>query len=100
VRGPLRSVPVFHGFAGLCECLWIVWILWTTRQGSRRRLLPTRAGLFSGLVEGGKAVGFEAPRMRVRFRHARNLVITVNGVRRSLTGTMDAIVSVHGLTKA
>jgi hypothetical protein len=54
--------------------------------------------LFSGVVHDGGHRRFHAGRLWVMFGGATNLVVTVNGVRQRLQGTVEALVTDHGLT--
>jgi hypothetical protein len=62
------------------------------RQGSKRGRL-----LFAGVVAHGKHVHFAGRRLWVMFGAATNLAITVNGERRPLQGTVEAVVTSRGL---
>ena len=54
--------------------------------------------VFSGVVADGKHLRFSGRRLWVMFGAATNLVVTVNGERRPLQGTVEGIVSERGLT--
>jgi hypothetical protein len=54
--------------------------------------------LFSGVIAHGKRLRFQAHRLWVMFGAAANLVIRVNGEREPLQGTVEGLVTRHGLT--
>ncbi len=54
--------------------------------------------LFSGVITHGKHKRFQAHRLWVMFGAATNLVIRVNGEREPLQGTVEGLVTGHGLT--
>jgi Domain of unknown function (DUF4115) len=54
--------------------------------------------LFAGVITHGKHKRFQAHRLWVMFGAATNLVIRVNGERKPLQGTVEGLVTSHGLT--
>jgi hypothetical protein len=82
------TAPVRLALRGIGTGSWV-----EVRAGSSRGRI-----MFSGFVKGGRGLRFEArPRLWVRFGRAADLIIKVNGIRQQLSGTVDAVVTEHGL---
>jgi hypothetical protein len=85
---PPRSVSARLQVSGRGPGSWL-----EVRRGSKHG-----AVLFAGVIAHGKHMRFDGRRLWVMFGAATNLAITVNGEREPLQGTVEALVTLRGLT--